>query len=114
METNQTKITHHDWVVLYYTELMMDKAPGANPTVDELITVSERAAITFTETDDPQAIARLTDNLGHPYAAMWARGEIDGSIYYAWAYAIERPKAAEQVARTLAKRRAAKNETNEA
>ena len=95
METIQAEITHRDWVQAYYAELMITKAAGANPTVNELIAVSNQAAETYAEGDSSQIIARLTGNHRHPYGAMWTAGELDGRVYFEWTYAIGRLKAAE-------------------
>jgi hypothetical protein len=106
MEVTFEALSYADHVAGYYSELMYNKAPGEIPTADELKEVSETAATSFLTSDDPQKYEQLADSFGHPFGALWAAGNLDGLVYFEWVYAIERPKAAEQVARSLAKRRA--------
>lgn len=102
----ENNISYDDCVRAYYAELLESKQSSAQPTVSELESVSESAALFFLgETATKGVVESLSTSMRHPFEKLWVIGLLDTKSYLEWAYSGEHTLAVKQVGKALARKR---------
>lgn len=101
MEQLSDKISYHDCVMAYYADLLESREVGEPLTVDDMNTVSLKAAEFYLDETATSAAYELSNSMFHPFGRLWIGGLLDSASYFQWAYAKERTAAARMVATAL-------------